>query len=426
MKRWWQLLACFIAMVAVSSPQNTWTLFTLPLAQGLNARLSDIQVAFTLFVLSQSWLVPLLGYAADRLGSRFVLAGGGLLISLSWVGSGLASSLPALYVWYSLGGVGVGAVYGACVGTVLKWFPDRRGLAAGLVVGAYGSGAAVTVVPIQRMIEGSGYSATFITGGIVQGIVVAALARFMVAPPPTWKPGRRYPAFTAGKWALQSAVSFTPRQMLRTSAFYVMYLVSTLVTFGGLVVTAQLKPVAAAYGLDRALVWVGITALALALIVNLILSGLARPFWGWLSDQIGRYSTMTMAFTLGGLAILALVEFVGRPVWFVLLSGMTVLAWGATFVLFSAAIGDVFGTAYATTNTGILYTSKGVASIFAGWGAAKLLEVTGSWVPVLWTAAFCNLLAAALALCCLKRLVSRITAAPGTEVPPRGPFRKIA
>ena len=408
--RWWQLSACVIAMVAIANLQYTWTLFTVPLSAGLNAKLSEIQLAFTLFIVTQSWLVPVEGFLVDRLGARIVIAVGGVLVGLSWIGAGLGQSLRALYAWYILGGIGVGSVYGACVGTILKWFPDRRGLAAGLVVGAYGSGAALTVLPIQRMIEHSGYRATFITWGIVQGAVVTILARFMVGPPSSWKPGsKQLAAAMRGERVHQSLVSYTPTQMLKTGTFHLMYLSSVLITFGGLVVTAQLKPIASTYGLDKGDMVLGVNALALALMVNLISTGATRPFWGWLSDHIGRYNTMALAFGLGSLAVLGLIGLIHYPMWFVVLSAVTVFSWGATFVLFSAATGDVFGIQYAATNNGIVYTSKGIASIFSGWGAARLLEVTGSWLPVLWAAFACNLLAAILAFLCLKPMVARIT-----------------
>jgi OFA family oxalate/formate antiporter-like MFS transporter len=260
------------------------------------------------------------------------------------------------------------------------------------------------------MIEQSGYRATFLTWGVIQGVVLAVLARFMAAPASTWRPGGEEKASALRHRLRQSRVSYTPLQMLRTGAFSVMYAISTLVLFGGLVVTAQLKPIAAAYELDTAMAFPGVTALALALMFTLVVSGLARPFWGWLSDRIGRYSAMGMAFALGALAIVAMAGLLARPFWFVMGSGMTVFAWGATFVLFSAAVGDVFGPEYAAANNGVLYTSKGVASIFSGWGAAKLLERTGSWLPVLWVAFACNLAAALLALLCLRPMVARLTA----------------
>jgi OFA family oxalate/formate antiporter-like MFS transporter len=137
-----------------------------------------------------------------------------------------------------------------------------------------------------------------------------------------------------------------------------------------------------------------------------ILNGLTRPFWGWISDHIGRYNTMALAFGLEGCAIIALLNLVHKPLWFVILTGFTFFAWGEIFSLFPAAIGDIFGPKYATTNYGIQYTAKGTASIFSGWGAAVILEITGSWIPVFWIAVGCDLAAALLAIVALKPLVA--------------------
>ncbi len=416
--RWWQLAACIVAMMAIANLQYAWTLFTIPLTKSLHATLSAVQIAFTLFILTETWLVPFEGYLVDRLGARFIVMAGGLLVGVSWVWSGLVQSLYALYAAYSLGGIGAGAVYGACVGTALKWFPDRRGLAAGLTAGSYGFGTALTVLPINRMIANSGYQSAFITWGIIQGIVVMIAAWFMLKPPPDWKPaGWEKVAQKVRARVQQSPVSYRPLQMVRTGRFWLMYLMMTLVAFGGLMVTAQLKPIAVSYGLDKTVVWLGVTALGLALILDRILNGLTRPFWGWVSDHIGRYNTMAIAFSAEALAILALLKLVHHPIWFVVLTGLTFFAWGEIFSLFPAAIGDVFGSDYATTNYGIQYTAKGAASIFAGWGAAKLVETGGSWIPVFWVAVACDLLAALLALFWLKPLVAHALARQAVGVP---------
>jgi OFA family oxalate/formate antiporter-like MFS transporter len=406
--RWWQLVACVVAMMAIANLQYAWTLFTLPLTQRLHATLSAVQLAFTLFILAETWLVPIEGYLVDRLGAWRVVTAGGLLVGVSWVWAGLATSLPALWVAYSIGGIGAGAVYGACVGTALKWFPDRRGLAAGLTAGSYGFGTALTVIPIQQMIAARGDQAAFITWGLLQGIVVMVAAWFLRPPPVGWQPaGWEKTAATIRQPVHQSAISSTPWQMVQSGTFWLMYLLMTLVAFGGLMVTAQLKPIAATYGLDQRVVLFGVTALGLALILDRILNGLTRPFWGWLSDHLGRYHTMAMAFGLEAVAILILLQLVRHPLWFIILTGVTFFAWGEIFSLFPAAIGDVFGPDYATTNYGIQYTAKGTASIAAGWGAAKILEATGSWIPVFWIAVACDLLAASLAFFWLRGLVAR-------------------
>jgi OFA family oxalate/formate antiporter-like MFS transporter len=405
--RWMQLAACVIAMAAIANLQYAWTLFTIPLTESLNATLSAVQLTFTIFILAETWLVPVEGYLIDRLGPRRVVTVGGVLVGLGWIGSGFAQTLGGLYFWYVLGGVGAGAVYGASIGTALKWFPDRRGLAAGLAAGAYGFGTALTVLPIQRMIETSGYRSAFIVWGCIQGVLVVAMAQYLRKPPRDWKPAEWVPASTSA--VVQSRVSKTPLQMISTPTFWLMYLMMTLVAFGGLMVTAQLRPIARDYGMDKSIVMLGVSALGLALILDRILNGITRPFWGWVSDHIGRYTTMAIAFTLEAIAILTLIQFIDRPLLFVVLSGFVFFAWGEIYSLFPAAIGDVFGPNYATTNYGIQYTAKGTASIFAGWGAAWLVESYGSWPPVFWVAVACDLLAAALAFFWLRPLAARLT-----------------
>jgi OFA family oxalate/formate antiporter-like MFS transporter len=403
-KRGWQLAGCIVMMMAVANLQYAWTLFTIPISKAMGVKLSAVQLAFTIFILLETWLVPFEGWLIDKLGARLVVSVGGLMVGLSWIGSGMVTSLGGLYFWYGFGGVGAGAVYGACMGQALKWFPDRRGLAAGATAGSYGFGTALTVLPIQAMIGSSGYQSAFIVWGIIQGLVVIGVSQFMLAPPDGWKPADWKPVALVA--AAQSQVSYTPTQMLHSGIFYLMYFMMALVAFGGLMVTAQLKPIAATYGLDKTVVLFGITALSMALMLDRILNGLTRPFWGWVSDHIGRYNTMAIAFGLEGCAIIALLNLVNRPLWFVVLTGFTFFAWGEIFSLFPAAIGDIFGPKYATTNYGIQYTAKGTASIFAGWGAAVILEMTGSWIPVFWIAVGCDLTAAFLAVVALKPLVA--------------------
>jgi OFA family oxalate/formate antiporter-like MFS transporter len=402
--RWWQLVGCIAMMMAIANLQYAWTLFTVPLTKALGVKLAAVQVAFTLFILFETWLVPFEGWLIDKLGARVVVSAGSLLVGAAWIGAGMVHTLGGLYAWYAIGGVGAGAVYGACMGLALKWFPDHRGLAAGLTAGAYGFGTALTVIPIQRMIASSGYASAFIVFGIVQGIVILLVAQHIHAPEAGWQPGGWHP--TKKLSASQSLVSYTPSQMVRSGVFYLMYFIMGLVAFGGLVVTAQLKPIAASFGHDKTIVLWGLSSLSLALMLDRILNGLTRPFWGWVSDHIGRYNTMGIAFGLEGLSKLALLYFMADPVLFVLLTALSFFAWGEIFSLFPAAIGDVFGPKYATTNYGVQYTSKGLAAIFAGWGAAALMQVTGSWSPVFWASLVCDLLAATLAFFLLKPLVA--------------------
>jgi len=405
--RWVQMCAAIIAMMAIANLQYAWTLFTKPLTSSLHATLAAVQVAFAAFIFCETWLVPFEGYLIDRLGPRLVIGIGGILVGLGWIGSGYAATTTGLYTWYAIGGIGAGAVYGGCTGNVLKWFPDHRGLCAGIVSGAYGIGTAVTVAPIETMIKASGYRHAFIFWGILQGIIVFVAAMFIVAPvkgwfPKGWKPVAR---------VRQSLRDMTWWEMLKQPSFYVIYIMMTLVAFGGLVVTSQLKEIAGFYKVDKVIVAWGLSAAILAIQLNRIVNGLTRPLWGWISDHIGRENAMFSAFLLEGLAIWAWLQAIHRPVMFVLLSSAVFFAWGEIFSLFPSITADLFGRRWATTNYGIVYTSKGTASIFAAPVAAYVMLRTGSWVPVFYVMIACDILAAFMALLWLKPVAARTIAA---------------
>ena len=405
--RWLQLLAGIVAMMAIANLQYAWTLFTKPLTVSLHATLAAVQIAFAGFVLAETWLVPFEGYLVDRIGSRLMLAIGGVLVGLGWVGAGHSHTVRELVIYSTLGGVGAGVVYGGTIGNALKWFPDYRGLCVGLTAGAYGVGTALTVAPIAKMIRTAGYAHTFVTWGIIQGLVVLLAAAFIAKPPAGWTPpGWREKEARVKARVHTSEVDCTPREMLHTGSFWVIYIMMTMLAFGGLVVTAQLSPIASYYGVGKVIMF-GMPTLVLAIEVNRILNGFTRPFWGWVSDRIGREITMFIAFMLEALAVFALLQMISRPVWFILLSGLAFFAWGEIFSLFPAITGDLFGRTWATTNYGIVYTAKGVASIFAGPVAALASAKTGSWVTIFWVMIACDVAAALMALLWLRPLAKR-------------------
>lgn len=408
--RWYRLAVCIVAMMAAANLQYAWTLFTTPLTIGLAKPLSAIQVAFTTFVIAQTWLLPASAYLIDRLGTRLIISIAGVLVGVSWIGSGLAHSLPVLYVAYTLGGIGVGAVYGGCIGLAMKWFPDHRGLCVGVVAGAYGFGTAVTGIPISMMISSSGYQKAFITWGIIQGLVVLAAAQFMRPPQAGWVPrGWEKIKAKVQSRVLQSSKDYTPGEMLRTSSFYGLYLMMTIVAFSGLMVTAQLEPIASTYGFNKQILFGGVTVLALTVTIDGVLNGVTRPMFGWISDHIGRYDTMAVAFFLEAVTITTLTFVGSNAILFIVTVGLTFFAWGEIYSLFPSAIADVFGTRHSTTNFGIQYTAKGLASILAAPGAALLTQRFHSWTPVLWVAVVCNIVASMLAVLWLKPIVKRLT-----------------
>ncbi len=372
-RRWLVLIASIVSMVAVANFQYGWTLFVAPLQRHLRTEQPLIQVTFTVFVLLETWLVPVEGWLVDRFGPRLLVMIGGVLAGLGWIASGYADTLTALYLAYAVAGVGAGIVYGTAIGGALKWFPDRRGLAAGLTAAGFGAGSALTCAPIANMINSAGYQATFIRWGIIQGAVVVLAALLLKSPPPGWLPKNWNDEAGARLRPRQSAVDFTSREMAATSHFWLMYLMMTMVATGGLMATAQLAPMAADYRVDsvpiRLFAWT-IPTLTFALAAERVLNGLCRPFWGWISDRIGRENTMTLAFGLEALATYALIHFAHNPFYFVIFSAFTFFGWGEIYSLFPALCGDFFGRKHATANYGFLYTAKGVASVFVPIGSA--------------------------------------------------------
>ncbi len=407
--RWVQLVAGIVAMMAIANLQYAWTLFTKPIQAHLHASLEAVQWTIVLFVALETWLVPFEGFLVDRIGPRLMLGAGAILAGLGWIGSGYAESLKSLYFWYGVGGIGAGAVYGGTIGNALKWFPDHRGLCVGLTAGAFGIGTATTIAPVAEMIKTSGYQHTFIFWGIVQGVVVLAASLFLARPPVGWTPPNWKEKEAKIKAKVRtSSIDMTPWQMLRQPSFYVIYLMMTMLAFGGIVVTVQLNPMASSYHVDKVVVLWGMTALVLAITVDRILNGLTRPFWGWVSDHIGRENAIFISFILEAIAVYALLQLISRPIWFVALSGLCFFAWGNIYSLFPSITGDLYGNKWATTNYGIVYTAKGVATAFAGPGAAWLFAKTGSWSKVFWAMIICDLVAAFMALLWLKPLAARM------------------
>jgi OFA family oxalate/formate antiporter-like MFS transporter len=395
-----QLVAGIICMVMIANLQYGWTLFVIPIDQKYQWGRAAIQVAFTIFVLTETWLVPIEGWLVDRYGPRIVVFVGGVLVAIAWALNSIADTLTMFYVAAAIGGIGAGAVYGTCIGNALKWFPDHRGLAAGLTAAGFGAGSALTIIPIQGMIQSLGFEATFLWFGLGQGVVVVLLSLLLRAPH-----AGEVPASTRVR---QSARDYTPIEMLSSPIFWVMYVMFVLVGAGGLMATAQLSPIADDFQVAKVpvtLLGLTLPALTFALSIDRVLNGLTRPFFGWVSDHIGRENTMFIAFGLEAVGIWALGAFGHDPVYFVILSGVVFFAWGEIYSLFPSTCTDVYGSRYATTNAGLLYTAKGTASLLVPF-ANVLAVASGGWHTVFVIAAVMNAVAAVMALAVLKPLRS--------------------
>jgi len=397
--RWLQLAMGIVCMAMIANLQYGWTLFVDPIDAKYNWGRAAIQLAFTIFVMTETWLVPVEAWFVDKYGPRIVVMFGGVMIGIAWVLNAYASSLMTLYAAAVIAGVGAGAVYGSCVGNALKWFPDRRGLAAGATAAGFGAGAALTVAPIASMIASGGYQNAFFTFGIGQGLVVLVLAFFIRAPEvivPAKKKQLSLP---------QTAIDFTPPQVLRTRIFWVMYLAFVMVASGGLMTAAQIAPMARDFGIANSPVTLAgfqMAALTFAISLDRIFDGFGRPFFGWISDNIGREYTMCIAFGVAALMLLTLSAYGHIPIIFVLSTAIYFGVFGEIYSLFPATSCDTFGAKFATTNNGMLYTAKGTASLLVP--LASVISSHFGWQAVFIAAVALNATAALMALFVIKPL----------------------
>ena len=394
--RWMHLWLGVLCMVLIANLQYAWTLFVNPMHQAHGWSIAEIQVAFSIFIATETWLTPIEGYIVDRMGPRSgpraMIMFGGLLVGIAWVINAYANSLGMLYLGAAISGIGAGAVYATCVGNAVKWFPDRRGLAVGLTAAGFGAGAALTVIPIKLVIEAYGYASAFLWFGVAQGIILLIVAQALHAP----LPGTVLPAATSAA-VPQTSRNYTSMEVLRSPAFWLLYLMFVLVSASGLMATAQLAPISKDYNLSSTTILLGASVLSVALVVDNVMNGLARPFFGAVSDRIGREYTMALAFTLGALSYWLLALFGSGPWTFVFCAALIFFTWGEIFSLFPSTCTDLFGTKYATANAMMLYTAKGTSAFLVPL-ANVLKTATGSWEAVFLVAAGMNMLVVVLAL----------------------------
>ena len=395
--RWLQLAMGIVCMAMVANLQYGWTLFVDPIDQKYHWGRAAIQLAFTLFVVTETWLVPVEAWFVDKYGPRFVVAFGGVMVAIAWVLNSYADSLAMLYIAAILAGIGAGAVYGTCVGNALKWFPDHRGLAAGATAAGFGAGAALTVAPIAKMIAVSGYQSAFFTFGIGQGLIVLIVALFL-RPPTKAAPLRKKQLNLP-----QTKIDYTPSQVLRSPIFWIMYAVFVMVAAGGLMTAAQIAPIAHDYKIANepvSMFGFQMAALTFAISLDRIFDGFGRPFFGFVSDNIGRENTMFIAFGTAAAMLLTLSLYGHNPIVFVLATAVYFGVFGEIYSLFPATSGDTFGVKFATTNNGMLYTAKGTASLLVP--LASLIATHYGWQAVFVIAVALNATAALMAVFVVK------------------------
>ncbi len=391
MNRWVRLWSAFVAMVMIGNLQYAWTLFAQPMMKAHAQQhwtLSDVQWGFGLFIAAGTWTMPFLASFIDKTGPRVLMAVSGLLCAIGWGSLGQVGSLTSFYALYSLAGIGVACVYACGVAMAVKWFPDRRGIASGIITAGYGMGAAAFNPLFNHLIGTIGYSSTFFWTGISHGAVIALAGLVLVNPPANYKVA----AAAAKPKVRRHDLDFNSWEMLRTPQFYFLFLAMLSVGIGGLMVTAQLKPVATDFKIAEA-------ALTVALVLTPLANGSSRILWGWVSDYLGREWTMFTAFLLQAIFLVASTT-LGRTgdVTFVVLMVLVFLTWGELYVLFPAVLADLYGSKNSALNYSFLYSAKGFASILGSGLAATLFEKTGTWNYAFYGSAGLALLSALMAL----------------------------
>jgi MFS transporter, OFA family, oxalate/formate antiporter len=392
--RWSRLIASTIAMIMIANLQYAWTFFVKPIMGATGWKLSEVQLGFTLFIAFETWMMPLSGWFMDKFGPRLFMSISAVLCGIGWAGLGYAKTLPELYALYSMAGFGAAMVYCGSTTVGLKWFPDKLGFASGIIAAGFGAGAALFIIFMTYIIHldigVDNYRAAFLYTGLGQAIVIFCAAQILINPKPDdpeiagKKPQSRF--------KLRShAEQFTSWEMLQTPQFYALYAIMLMMGVGGLMATAQVSAVAGTLGIAKAV-------LASAVIINLLANGGGRIFWGWVSDQIGRERTMIVAFSIQALALLSVLKF-GRnsPIGFITCLAIVFFTWGEIYSIFPAVSADFFGGRNASSNYSLLYSSKGMSAILAGWLAARMFEKSGTWTAVFYGSATLAFLAAIMA-----------------------------
>ncbi len=398
--RWVQLVLGLVCMMSISSPQYVWTLFTKPLTAKLSVSLAEVQWTISILIILQTFFSPFQGVLIDKFGPKALLSFGAALTGISWVLAANASSLSALYLTYGgLGGIGTGIVYVGVVGLMVKWFPDKRGFACGMVAAGYGMGAILTTIPVSRSLTAAGFSSTLSTYGMIFGIIGIVAALCLRMPPVDF-------VVKGTESKVSNVPSVPPKVMLTTPVFWLMFAMMTMMSTSGLMVVSQMAAFAKDFGVAQVVVF-GMAALPLALTIDRFTNGLTRPFFGWVSDRIGRENTMTLAFTLEGCAMFTWLLLRNQPIPFVLLSGVVFFGWGEIFSLFPSTLTDTFGPKHGTTNYGFLYMAQGIGSILGGPLAALLYQKTGTWITVFALIIAMDFVTAILAFTVLKPMRKR-------------------
>ncbi len=366
-KRIWYLFLAVMLMCMISGVQYSWTLYARPMRDALGVSLAAVQVSFTLSQVIQSVSQPGGGYFVDRLGPKLPAIVGGILVGGGWFAMGFATNIPMLYVLYTISGAGVGVIYGIAINTANRWFPDRRGMASGFTAAGYGLGVLPFLPLITTVIKDPDwgvYGALKITG-IIMGAFIVLIAFFI-----------RFPGGAKPKKPEPTERDFRTGEMLKTKHFWLCWISFFSVNFGFLFLVANSAPFGRSMGIVAG-------TMAVCVMMQNLFNGGCRPFWGAVSDKIGRYKTLSIMFGVNAVAMFLFGHVAPMGVvFFIIMLAVAFFTAGGSYALFPAINQDLFGTAFSAQNYGCFWAAKACASIFGGGVGAAVATQLG------WTVAF--------------------------------------
>ncbi|KAL1524653.1 hypothetical protein AB1Y20_019540 [Prymnesium parvum] len=393
------LLCVMVAMTAIGHCQYTWTLFVPSIKRSLHVNFAQVQLGFSIFITLQTCSVLALGVLVTPKLYKAVMCAGSLLIGGAYYGLSVSSQLGHVYVCCAALGMGVGCVYNGCVSLAVRLFPRNRGLASGMAASGYGGGTLLTVSLLRSRIESDGYQLTFRWLGVYVSLI--SLAASSLLPHELWmekKMEEPPPHLYRMDVPLKKAV--------RKDTFWLLYLLLVLITFVGLVVTAQLRPLAEAFDIP-----IKTFVYALQERADRMLNFISRPLWGSVSDVIGRLEALGLAFSMQAVVLVIWSAHLGDESYFVICSALSTFSWGEVYSIFPAIAADLYGVQHVSATFGALYTGKAVASILAGPVVSVVSDLL-SWYLIIEVMAFLSLLDALLAVFVLKPRVDRETRPP--------------
>ena len=379
--RWFFLILAVLLMCMISGVQYSWTLYANPMKDLLGVSLAAVQTAFTLSQVIQAGSQPGGGYFVDKFGPKVPLMIAGIMVGGGWLAMGAVDNVAMLYVMYTVSGAGVGIVYGTAMNIANRWFPDKRGMCSGFTAAGYGLGVLPFLPMISNVLHAQGVSTALLYTGVIMGTVIVVIAFFV-----------RFPAGSVGKKKVivPTEKDFNSNEMLRTPQFWILWASFFSVNFGGLLLVANSVPYGRSIGYAAGFLTIAVT-------VQNLFNGGCRPFWGWVSDRIGRYKTMSVVFGINSIVLLAFTYVANKgEASFMISLALAFFTWGGSYALFPATNSDLFGTAYSARNYGFFWAAKAVAAIFGGGLGAAVATALG-WNTAFAITAFTSFVAFALA-----------------------------